>query len=344
VAKPMCIDCGEREQQSRQLCRRCGQRWRRAGRELPSGPRNRQTWDQVVADVTRGRTNDDCWPWTKATSPDGYAVGGSQFGTSSASRAMFIHFTGEDLSGKRLRNLCHDTDPDCINGPGCSHRRCVNPAHYCAEGVQALPSPGELQAPCIDCGKRERTGYQLCSACRRRWRRRGWDLPQGERNRQTWEEILADVMRGRTEDECWPWAKALTEQGYGVNSTTGFKTGLAHRAVFIHFTGQDITGLELDHLCHNEDPDCLGGPKCLHRRCVNYRHLQLVSGAENLARRKSESMASGAAKRVAQKTHCSNGHELTEENIYWFRNKRLCRICRKNSRTRTEAKRKARTA
>lgn len=345
MSKPKCIDCGEREQAGRQLCKGCAQRWRRAGRELPPGPRNRQTWEQVVADVTRGRTDDECWPWTKSVNSQGYAQGGSQFGTQSAAVAMYIHFTGEDLADKRLVRACHEADLTCVCGPDCPHRRCVNPAH----GRVIQPEDRSIvrladKPRCIDCGVRPVLGRGLCKRCRKARVDNGVALPRGERNRQTWEEILADVMGGRSDDECWPWTKSLTEQGYGVSGNTKLGSRLAHRAVFEYLTGQDPKGFELDHLCHNNDPNCFGGPECEHRKCCNPNHLQLTSGSINLARRKPESMASGAAKRVAQKTHCPHGHELTEENIYWFRGKRLCRKCRTISARKTAEKKKAREA
>lgn len=41
-------------------------------------------------------------------------------------------------------------------------------------------------------------------------------------------------------------------------------------------------GYELDHLCHTKDKICKGGKTCLHRKCVNPEHLQLVTQAENI--------------------------------------------------------------
>jgi hypothetical protein len=32
-------------------------------------------------------------------------------------------------------------------------------------------------------------------------------------------------------------------------------------------------GMVLDHLCHTLATDCIGGPRCQHRRCVNPAHL-----------------------------------------------------------------------
>lgn len=224
--------------------------------------------------------------------------------------------------------------------------RCLRrPALWTPPALEPLELP-EVERPCTDCGWREQVGRQLCRPCRKRYYKYRWELPPalpGERRRQSWAEIVQEVRRGLDDDECWPWTKALTSQGYGVGGTQQGQK-LAHRAMFVYFTDQDITGLELDHVCHNDDLTCTDGPTCLHRRCVNPRHLEVVTGEMNLARRRAESMAAGVAKRVERKTHCSNEHELTEDNIYWFRNKRLCRTCRANSRRRTEDKKKARAA
>lgn len=43
-------------------------------------------------------------------------------------------------------------------------------------------------------------------------------------------------------------------------------------------------GLQLDHVCHSKDQACEGGSGCLHRRCVNPDHLELVTAAENRRR------------------------------------------------------------
>lgn len=68
----------------------------------------------------------------------------------------------------------------------------------------------------------------------------------------------------------------------------------AHRAAYELYVGPIGEGLELDHLCRNT-------------LCVNPAHLEPVTHQVNIQR--------GYALKP-KKTHCINGHEMTEANIY----------------------------
>jgi hypothetical protein len=132
---------------------------------------------------------------------------------------------------------------------------------------------------------------------------------------------------------CWVWTGSVRPDGYG--SMNAFdpkvphkKRFLAHRISFRLARGRyTVGGLVLDHLCRV-------------RRCVRPSHLEEVSHAVNILR------GVGMAARHAVKTHCSNGHELTHENIYHHpkskSNWRLCRLCHNASQERTRSKRRAR--
>lgn len=105
----------------------------------------------------------------------------------------------------------------------------------------------------------------------------------------------------RGDDECWPWNGRIDANGYGK-----FGTDWAHRLSLGIATGSVRVGFVVDHLCRNP-------------RCVNPKHLEWVTQAENMRR--------GCQ---AQITHCIHGHEFTPENTYAMRygnGKRRCKRC-----------------
>lgn len=83
----------------------------------------------------------------------------------------------------------------------------------------------------------------------------------------------------------------------------------AHRFSYEILVGPIPEGMELDHLCKN-------------RRCVNPAHLEPVTHHENLIR------GNGFTGINARKTHCSRGHELSQDNILnRSRGGRECKTC-----------------
>lgn len=121
------------------------------------------------------------------------------------------------------------------------------------------------------------------------------------------------MRRVQKTETCWLWIGPLDQYGY-ARTRGQFNSG--HALAYFLFRGTVPAGLELDHLCNV-------------RHCVNPDHLEPVTHAEN-ARRASE-----------RQTHCSNGHEYTEENTY-RRPKSGHRDCRECIRIR--ARRHARRA
>ena len=68
-------------------------------------------------------------------------------------------------------------------------------------------------------------------------------------------------------DGCWEWTAALNHKGYG-QFRAGSRDVPAHRYSYALYVGPIPTGMQIDHLCMN-------------RRCVNPRHLRVVTNKQN---------------------------------------------------------------
>lgn len=104
-----------------------------------------------------------------------------------------------------------------------------------------------------------------------------------------YERLMKNSIRSEA-GGCWIWQLKPNNSGYGSVSVPGAGKALAHRASYEHYIGTIPDGLVIDHLCRN-------------RLCINPDHLEAVSQAENVRRSDNS------------KTHCKNGHPLTEANI-----------------------------
>ena len=138
------------------------------------------------------------------------------------------------------------------------------------------------------------------------------------------------------EEGCWQWTGTKTPKGYGLfdpGTESSVKMQAVHRWAYEHYKGPIPDGYLLDHVCHNADSSCKGGPTCLHRSCVNPEHLEPVaSSAENQAR---------SHLAPQHKTHCIHGHLLEPSNIYsppGFPHRRSCRKCRRRRHVAHEAR------
>lgn len=121
---------------------------------------------------------------------------------------------------------------------------------------------------------------------------------------------------------CHLMTERIRPDGY-ANFTIRKQRYMAHRLAYEWAKGPVPDGLDLDHLCHNADPDCLGGPTCSHRRCVNVEHLEPATRPENVLRGKGRSAMN------ARKTHCPYGHPYAGDNLYIQPSNggRQCRTC-----------------
>ena len=111
---------------------------------------------------------------------------------------------------------------------------------------------------------------------------------------------------------CWDWQASIRPDGYGQIGRGRRTDGpvVAHKASWMLFRGEIPGDLVIDHICRN-------------RKCVNPLHLRLLTRGENV-------MCGDTipARKKASK-YCPNGHEYTEENIYKYKGKRICRECRR---------------
>ncbi len=98
---------------------------------------------------------------------------------------------------------------------------------------------------------------------------------------------------------CWLWIGPIDVHGYGRWAYRGVKVG-AHRAVY----GPVLDGYELDHLCRV-------------RRCVNPKHLEVVTHTVNVMRGQMPAAIN------ARKATCLRGHN----NWRLFKGRRYCRPC-----------------
>lgn len=115
-------------------------------------------------------------------------------------------------------------------------------------------------------------------------------------------------------DECWLWAKSISDGDYGIIYFGTRGRVYAHRAVYESEVGEIPEGLVLDHLCRVP-------------RCVNPSHLEPVTQQTNILR------GIGTPAINAMKTHCPRGHQYNESNTYILkkpngRTERWCRECK----------------
>ena len=99
------------------------------------------------------------------------------------------------------------------------------------------------------------------------------------------------------ETPCREWQGSKNEKGYGHRNRKQFKTRYVHRQIMAMVHGEDaIEGKNVMHRCDNPS-------------CFRFDHLVIGTALDNTM-----DMVNKGRHHYAQRTHCANGHEFTEEN------------------------------
>lgn len=125
-------------------------------------------------------------------------------------------------------------------------------------------------------------------------------------DRRSIESLSSDqvVANFSADDGCIDWRGTMNNHGYGRVGRHN-----AHRFVYESVHGKLPSSLHVDHLCRN-------------RQCVNLNHMEPVTRVENIMRGESP------AAKNARKTHCSNGHPFSGDNLMVVMGRyRACRQC-----------------
>ena len=79
---------------------------------------------KYVVDLVTG-----CWVWVARIDDQGYGKLGVKARNAFAHRWAWEQVYGPVPEGLQLDHVCHSNAASCAGGPGCLHRRCVNPSH-----------------------------------------------------------------------------------------------------------------------------------------------------------------------------------------------------------------------
>ncbi len=131
---------------------------------------------------------------------------------------------------------------------------------------------------CAECDKVSRiTARGLCSSCYQKATRR----EKHPVTRLSRAESLAAARDAETESGCWPWP-SYDSHGHAWAVEVDGAVVPTHVAVWMTINGPLPDGMTLAHTCHIADVSCPG--ECVHRRCVNPDHQDVVTVTERRSR------------------------------------------------------------
>ena len=170
--------------------------------------------------------------------------------------------------------------------PECDRRflaRGLCKKHYYAAGFGHTPKPCKV-ADCVDLTD-AKSGRGWCQNHYANWRRHGFPEPTKFYPRSTEDPATVLWLRSEPHGDCVLWTGALNVDGYATAISVDGTPTRAHRFSWMLANGPIAESLTVDHLCHNRDLECADGSSCLHRRCINPDHLEIVPQSENSRRR-----------------------------------------------------------
>ena len=163
--------------------------------------------------------------------------------------------------------------------------------------------PYNTEAVCIldECTDMQGSRSGWCRKHYWRWRRHGDPLFTVKADKR-FDEDFWQFVNVRSEDECWLWiGESIQKTGYAQ-----YGTRLAHRVSWEITNGKIPRGMTIDHLCFVP-------------LCMNPKHLEVVTLAENVRRMN-----------MLNRGRCRKGHVIRGLEDVYIRpdnGRSMCRSC-----------------
>jgi len=129
------------------------------------------------------------------------------------------------------------------------------------------------------------------------------------RNNDQVREVLKKRSVKDKNSNCWNWLGSRSANKYGCIHFRG-RTQKTHRVSYILFVGEIPKDLTIDHICRNT-------------LCINPAHLRPMSLIDNIM------AGNGICVKNKNKTHCVNGHDITNGYVWKRKIGNPVRVCRK---------------